>query len=125
MSCTGCSQVKEISPVQSGLIYELAPGVTTVEDKRGNLYQIRRPLITRPHSPKRGWSVVFQINGQKHELTGSDPVRIFAAAQSLFDLNAVEYTDLNLWFNLNLQWLERAIEKYQNVTYADLIKLAL
>lgn len=95
-----------------------------VQDKRGDNHRINRPLITRPHVPKRGWAVVFWINGQEHTLTGNDPVRIFAAAQSLFNLNSVPYTDLNLWFNLNLQWLERAIVKYQNVTYNDLIKLA-
>lgn len=123
MACNNCDKVKN-SPTHSGLLYSLAPGVTTVQDKRGDTYQINRPLITRPHVPKRGWGVVFWINGQEHKIAGNEPLKIFAAAQYLFGLNSIEYTNLNLWFNLNLQWLDRAIVKYQNVTHSDLIKLA-
>ncbi len=123
MSCSTCKQVKPI-PEISGLTHTLVPGVYTVTDKRGDEFQIKRPLITRPHQPRRGWGVVFWINGQEHKLISSDPVTIFKQSKALFDLNSVPYTDLNLWFNLNLQWLERAIEKYQNVTYHDLLQLA-
>lgn len=123
MPCSSCKEVK-IIPVESGLTHQLVPGVIAVEDKRGHSYQIARPLITRPHSPKRGWNVVFHINGQEHVITDASPVKIFQKSKALFDLNAIPYTDLNLWFNLNLQWLERAIVKYQNITYTDLIRLA-
>ncbi len=123
MPCSSCKQVKEI-PATSGLVYSLAPETRFVTDSRDNTYPISRSLITRPHSPKRGWNVVFWINGQAHPIKGGSPAHIFKSTKTLFDLNAVPYTEVALWFNLNLQWLERAIEKYQNVKYSDLIKLA-
>ena len=123
MPCNTCNQVKDI-PDTSGLLYTLAPGVSTVVGLRDNHYSIGRSLITRPHVPRGSWRVTFWVNGQEHNITAANPGMVFSKVKELFDLNAVPYTALNLWFNLNLQWLERAIEKYQNVTYNDLIKLA-
>ena len=91
---------------------------------RDTSYPINKSLIARPHTPRGSWRVTFWVNGQEHNITAADPGRVYATVKNLFDLNAVPYTTLNLWFNLNLQWLERAIEKYQHVTYEDLIKLA-
>lgn len=123
MPCDNCNEVKVI-PVTSGLTYSLAPGVTTVLGLRDTPYSISRSLIARPHVPRGSWRVVFWVNGQEHNITATDPGRVFSTVKNLFLLNTIEFTDLNLWFNLNLQWLERAIEKYQNVKYEDLIKLA-
>jgi hypothetical protein len=124
MACSTCKRVKIEAPtVSSGLPYSLVPGVTTVAGRDGRHYSIKTCLIPPMRQPRGGWFATFKIKGQNHRFVGHHR-EIFLQVKRLFDLNEVPYTDLELWFNLNLQWLERAVERYQKVRYADLFALA-
>lgn len=123
MACKNCNKVTEKSD-RSGLQYSLALGTTTVEGKNGKIYPINTPLIPKMRRPTGGWQVQIYIKGQKMSITGT-PTAIFLKVKQLFDLNEIEYTDLQLWFNLNLQWVKKAVERYQLVRYKTLIALAI
>jgi hypothetical protein len=125
MACSLCKKVKVESPtVKSGLPFSLASGITTVAGSDGRHYAIQTCLIPPMRQPRNGWSATFYIKGQKHTLHAR-PRDLFVQFKRLFDLNEVTYTDLELWFNLNLQWLEHSVERYQKVRYKDLFKLAI
>lgn len=125
MPCKTCQKVKE-NPilVQSGLPYSLSTGITTVYGRDGKHYAIKSCLIPAMQQPKGGWGVVFYVKGQKHEINGK-PREIFLKVKQLFDLNEILYSDLEIWLNLNIQWTERAVERYQKVRHSDLLKIAI
>lgn len=124
MACNGCSKIKQYDPEKSGLQYSLAYGVTTVEGRSGKVYPIASNLITKPHTPRGGWSVVLWIHGQRTVINGLSARDVFYNTKKLLELNSFEYTDLEIWFNLNIQWLENAVNKYQNVVLESLLNLA-
>ena len=124
MACGTCSKIKQYDPDKSGLQYSLAYGVTVVEGKTGKQYPINSCLIDKPHMPRGGWSIVLWIHGQRTVVNGSTYRTVFLKTKELLELNNFSYTDLDIWLNLNIQWLENAINKYQSVVLESLLKLA-
>jgi len=124
MACPTCKKVKVQAPMESGLPFTVLGGSLRVTGKDGRRYPIQTNLIAPMREPLHGWKVDFKIKGQSHTFDGN-PTDIFRQAKRLFDLNEVKHTSLDLWFNLNLQWLSRSVEKYQKVRYSDLLALAV
>jgi hypothetical protein len=112
-----------LSPEISGLQYSLREGVTKVEGRYGKLYPINSPLIPAPHTPRGGWGVVFYMHGQGTRVNGATAQLVFQRAYDFFVLNNTVVIPIDLWFNLNIQWVEQAIEKYQNVSLESLLEL--
>lgn len=125
MPCNTCRHVDPIEPHKHGLQYSFAQHVTTVEGKDGRFYKLFEPLIPRPHRPRGGWSAVVVIHGQKSTITGMTAGEVFVNAERLLSLNEVLYTRPQLWLNLNIQWVERAIEKYQKVRLESLLAISI
>jgi hypothetical protein len=124
MACSACSKIKNISPVESGLPFIVNGNRLYVSGKDGKKYPIQGSLVVTTMEPRGGWFVDFKINGQSHHFSEVSPQATYNEVRRLLDLNEVFYTTLNLWFNLNLQWLSRAVDKYQKVTYASLAELS-
>lgn len=125
MSCSTCKKVVVVEPGKHGLQYSVVPDVTTVEGKMGRRYAINTPLIPRPHSPRGGWSVTLYLHGQATVITGASASAVFIAASDFLVLNEISHTLLDLWFNLNIQWVTNAIDKYQQVPLASLLDVAI
>lgn len=125
MSCSTCKEVKVIAPDHSGLQYSLVPGVTSVEGRLGKLYPINQPLIPKPHTPRGGWGVTINVANQATELSGSTASVVVLKAKNLLTLNHIEFNEDNLWYNLNIQWVTRAIQKYQNVSLSSLLDIGI
>jgi hypothetical protein len=53
------------------------------------------------------------------------PKEVALNVSRLLALNDVLYTMPQLWLNLNIQWVGRAVEKYQDVTLEDLLETAI
>lgn len=123
MACSACQKVK-MPTMESDLPYTVLNGVLRVMGKDGRRYLIQTSLIPPMREPKGGWYADFEINGQLHHITKSGPTAVFNEVKRLFNLNNVKYTDLDLWFNLNLQWTKRAVDRYQIVRYSDLLNIA-
>jgi hypothetical protein len=124
MACLTCRKVKVQAPMQSGLPFTVLGGALRVTGKDGRRYPIQTNLIPPMREPLGGWKVSFKINGQSHTVDGN-PIDIFRQVKRLFDLNSIKHTALDLWFNLNLQWTSRALERYQKVRHRDLLALAI
>lgn len=125
MACSTCKKVKiEVPPVESGLPYSVAGGSRFVTGAQGRRYPIQYCLIPPTRQPRNGWEVEFTVHGQVHKINGT-PHEIFREAKRLLDLNQIKYTSLDLWFNLNLQWTARAVDRYQKVRHSDLMAIAI
>lgn len=124
MACTTCDKVTIIEPGKHGLQYSLAPGQSTVTARGGKTFPIISCMIPRPHQPRGGWRVVIFIHGQKTEITASTYAGVAIDAKALLDLNEIKYTIADLWMNLNIQWIEHAIERYQTVKLQDLLYIS-
>jgi len=124
MSCSTCKKVKVIEPDKSGLQYTLVPNIRSLMGRDGKLYPINASLIPRLRSPIGGWGVELYIHGQHTTINGSRAAEIFLNSKAILDLNEISYTDPNLWFNLNIQWVSRAIDKYQHVKLDQLLEIA-
>ena len=123
MACPTCKKVKISEPTRSGLQYSLVSGVTSVEGRNGKKYPIGKSLFPPPHTPRGGWRVTLHLHGQATEITGSSASVVFIEAKNFLQLNGVDFTDINLWYNLNIQWLERAVTKYRLVLSESLLAL--
>jgi hypothetical protein len=64
------------------------------------------------------------LMGQEHLIRGSNPYDVAAEAARLLTLNEILYTPTQLWLNLNIQWVGRAVEKYQVIKLTDLLAIS-
>ena len=67
--------------------------------------------------------MVLEINRQNITFRGRNGQAVFASVVSTLKTNQIDMLALDLWLNLNIIWLGRAVEKYQNVTLSQLMKL--
>jgi hypothetical protein len=64
------------------------------------------------------------LMGQEHLIRGSNPYDVAAELTRLLDLNEILYTPAQVWLNLNIQWVGRAVEKYQKVHLSHLMAIS-
>lgn len=122
MPCNSCKDVVLLEPDESGLNYTVSTDIVRGID--GQNYPIKSCLIPAPHRPRGGWKLEFNINGQLASVNGQSAKASIILAEQLFKLNDVPYTPLNLWFNANIQWIERAVDKYQRVKLHNMLEVA-
>lgn len=120
MACNSCEQVVEFG--RSGLEYVRSSRDLT--DRYGNRISLVGSVVKSMHPPIGGWGVRFFVNDIQVTFEGGDPKTIFTRVSENFKLNNVAYTEADLWFNLNIQWLERQPKKYRVVSYEDFLSLA-
>lgn len=94
---------------------------SSVIGKDGMSHRIDQSLVKKPTQPQGGWKVVLTINGEETLVPGADANSVFNEARRLLNLNGVKVSDLDLWANLNIQWLGKSPEKYQKVRLSDLM----
>lgn len=124
MACSTCNKVKVESRLKaSDLPYVLTGDSPYVTGKDGRRRRLTMVLVPPMREPRGGWKVSFIIKGQTHEINGY-PRDIFNEVKRLFNLNNFRYTTIDLWLNLNLQWTERSVERYQKVTHKNLMAIA-
>lgn len=110
---------------QSGLNYTLDPEAMPITDRFGKVVDLTQPVARRPHSPLGGWGVSFHVNSVKTDFSGSTPEAVYHEVVKVFDLNDVYYTSADLWFNLNIQWLQKVPTKYRRISITQLLAMAL
>lgn len=121
MPCGSCQHVESDLPEVS-LRYS-APErffVTATDDR----LDIKTPLIRNDRTPTGGWRVNVVVNGQNLRVTGQSAKNVVKAVVALFKQNQQSVNLLDLWLNLNIQWLERTSEKYRLVSIEELIQFS-
>jgi len=123
MSCTTCKKIIDLSAPE--MDFDYTTRTKSILGRDGATYKITSSLVAVGHRPRGGWGVTVRINGQTHTVNADSPREAFTSVQRLAETNALRISVLNLWFNLNLQWLQRSVEKYQTVRFADLLAVAI
>ena len=53
------------------------------------------------------------------------PRDVYTDVAELLTVNEIPFIDVDLWLNLNLEWVSRAVMRYQKITTEDLMKVAI
>jgi hypothetical protein len=117
MSCKHCKTI--IDPSIPFAEFDYAVTQRTV-----NGHSILAPLVKIPARPQRGWSVILPVKGQPQTIHGDTGRDVAYNATRLYKLNGLQADPLSLWFNLNLQWLQRTAQRSQMASVAELLALA-
>ena len=126
MSCSTCKNLDPIISVgRSGLDYVYKADVTHLATRTGQFISLEESVVKNPHGPSGGWSAVFFINSQRTTIPGRSPLEVFVNAAELFRLNNVPFTERDMWLNLNIQWLQKQVERYRIVQVEELFALSM
>jgi hypothetical protein len=123
MTCTNCLQTPDIEADEApipGAFVERTTEVTTVIGVNGKPYSLNQPLLPVGHFPRTGCSATLTIKGIPRTISKATPLEVFNEAMRLLQLNGEEFWFINLWLNLNLQWIPRVAAKYRIVTVEQL-----
>jgi hypothetical protein len=116
MSCA-CNKI--IEPNQNGLQYSLIGDTQFVKG-----YDLMTPLLPPMKAPRGGWKFLLYLRGYEIRIAKNRPYEVAAEVARLLALNEILYTPEQLWLNLNIQWVGRAVEKYQKVKLQDLLAIS-
>jgi hypothetical protein len=122
MPCANCKDVVDLPSPEMELKYHTT--VPHIVGSDGNHYSLTAPLIPIGKKPRGGWHVTLRINGQDAVINGISARDVAVQAKKLWSLNSVAISNLDLWFNLNVLWIRRSVEKYQKVSLQSLLSLA-
>lgn len=111
--------------VTDGLPYSLAPGTQYVGSSRMRRISVTSCAVPTMRTPRGGWGINIIIKGQVHPITEYRPRDVYAAVRELLVVNEIAFTDVDLWLNLNLEWVSRAVMRYQKITTEDLMRVAI
>lgn len=113
MSCSSCKDI--IDPELPWAEFDYLP------QKRIK----KESMVKLPHKPRGGWSVVVPIRGSTQTIVGTNAVDVAHQVKKLFKLNNYNIDERVMWFNLNVQWLQKTPAKYhvipleEYLTYAE------
>ena len=97
---------------------------STILTKRGAKESLMQPLISGFGKPTGGWYVNISIKGIPHMISESSAIRTFNKVKKMLHDNDVQVRDLDIWFNLNIQWYSRVMDKFALVSKTALLELA-
>ena len=97
---------------------------STVTGKDGKAYALNQPLNGNAVQPSGGWKADIEVHGVPRTVTGRSGVAVFREAKRLLELNGAAFRELDLWLNLNIQWVQRVSDKHQVVTLSSLLSIA-
>lgn len=117
MACGNCKKVLDPSIPFAELDY-------TTTARTVGPHNIKEILIRIPNKPRGGWSVVLPLKGSPQKIQGNNAYEVASSAEKLFKLNGFYLDETVLWFNMNIQWLQRTMHKYHLVPLAQLLELA-
>lgn len=129
MACTNCNKAHQPAPAVEVLPEESSPltftaAATHVTGTDGIKRRIDGPLVELRNRGHGGWKVKIPVKGHVQVVDGNTPQEVFKSASELLAANGVRVRAIDLWFNLNKQWIERAVQKRQMVKIANLMEAA-
>lgn len=137
MACRTCGKNKQINSVLQAGSTELAkestltggsdfstiiPSKLYVDTHTTNGVSIMQSMVKLNHIPL-GWYVLIQINKITIRVDGLSPSEVVSKVVSLYKDNGVDIQPSTVWFNANLQWVERVGIRHQKATKDMLLSL--
>jgi len=127
MSCCGHNPVpkrfkgKGKTLISTDMLYTTVH--QTITGPRGN-WPVKSVLLESGARPVSGWKVSLPVKGQSVDIPGRNPDEVFKNAKIILERNGEDFTELDLWLNLNIIWLYGTPEKHHKVRLSDLMLLA-
>lgn len=118
MGCSACKEVIDPSLEVAELEYSVSANSVAG-------HAIASVLLKANVKPAKGWAVVLPIKGQLQKINGINPREVAYNALKLFSLNGLRVDKNVLWFNLNLQWLQRTNPKFHLVPLDQLLEISM
>lgn len=123
MSCGSCGPVSYYpvhhAPGMGSLVVrETSSKAVTGND--GKVYPLDQPLVPAGNFPRGQWAAVIVVKGIPTVVHKNSAVETFNEAMRIFQVNEEDFWFMNIWLNLNLQWIPRVPAEYQIVTVAQL-----
>lgn len=127
MACQLCPKVpivpEIIDPAADEHVYRETL-LTTVVGVDGKPYALNQPLVPPGHFPRGMCKAYVKVKGMNRLIDKPSCVEVFNEAMDLYRINDEPFWFVNLWLNLNLQWIPRVAPKYQLVTVAQLEEIS-
>lgn len=114
----------ELEVTMSSLILPYTTDRSRVRSRTGQMVPVIQPLVMPHGRPHTGWTIRLNTNGQRVNFTGNHPLTVVKKVFKFLEDNSIKYSKLDVWLNLNIQWLNRTSTKYQNVLLQDLMEIA-
>ena len=111
--------------VTDGLPYGLVPGTQYIGTSKMRRITVTSCAVPTMRTPRGGWGINILIKGQSHPIAGLKPRDVYTDVAELLTVNEIPFIDVDLWLNLNLEWVSRAVMRYQKITTEDLMKVAI
>ena len=122
MSCSQCDKVANASPY-AGMHFTADPSIKHVTGRDGRRYAVDSCLVAKTRRPRGGWGVTLIVNKQTVTVDGSTSDEVFNKVKSTLKINDFDVSDHNIWINLNIQWLDKVVDKHQKVTLSMLLEI--
>ena len=123
MTCSDCNH-KSTSVRVIGAVPEWTTTVAEVTGMDGNRYALNQPLFPPSHFPRRDYTATIMIADIPATISGSTATAVFNEAMRLHTLNKRPFWFVNIWLNLNLQWIPKVPTRYQTVTVEQLYAIS-
>lgn len=126
-TCQLCPQVPlapEIRDPVAGVHVYRETLMKTVIGNREKEYALDQPLVPPGHFPRGMCSAYVKIKGMNRLINRPSCLEVFNEAMDLFIINEEPFWFVNLWLNLNLQWIPRVAQEHQIVTVAQLEEIS-
>jgi hypothetical protein len=123
MACPNCNSNPDMmipGQVPEAPVPVRATTKLTVLGVNGQPYALNQPLVPSGHFPRGLWAAEVTVKGIARRVDKPTCIEVFNEAMRLFSLNDGEFWFVNIWLNLNLQWIPRVAPKHQIVTVAAL-----
>ena len=98
---------------------------TSILTRRGKRETLLQPLISPFGKPNGGWYVNILVKDIPHGVTGKTAAKVFTAVKKMLQANDVQASDLDIWYNLNVQWFDRTHAKYLLISKTALLSVAV
>lgn len=94
---------------------------TKIRNKRGKLLSLHQPLVPTSLRPINGWGVKVRIRGIVREIQEGTAIQTFNAVRQAYAENDIHPKAVDIWLNLNYQWLSGIPEKHRPVHLSVLL----
>lgn len=122
--CPQNEQVPVVHGPPAAAFVPRATEATVVTGVDGKPYALNQPLVPPGHYPRGRWDAEIVVKGIPRTIIKPTAIETFNEAMRLMQLNAEPFWFVNLWLNLNLQWIPRVPVKYQIVTVEQLEQIS-
>lgn len=91
---------------EQAAILSFSTAAGRVSARAGGSEPLNKSLLNPAYPPRGGWWANIPVAGHVERVSGVSANDVFRKARALIDRNGAGLTDVNLWLNLNLQWLD-------------------